>query len=138
MTGYTGRCLCQAVTFRVSAEPQFTGHCHCLDCQKSTGTGHASYAFFELSGVHIKGVTSAYESRADSGATMTRRFCPRCGSRLFGHSSRMPDAIGIMLATFDDPDAFIPTTSLYASKHRKWDPPATDTKAFAEGRPSRD
>ena len=37
----TGRCVCDAVRYRLDAPPLFTHACHCLDCQKKTGTAFA-------------------------------------------------------------------------------------------------
>ena len=42
----TGKCLCGAVSYTLKAAPQMTGQCHCKDCQRASGTGHMSLAFF--------------------------------------------------------------------------------------------
>lgn len=39
-----GGCLCGAVRYEASAEPVFSGHCYCVDCQKETGGGHSTVA----------------------------------------------------------------------------------------------
>ncbi len=38
MTDMQGGCLCGKVRYTISAEPVFTGVCHCTDCQKATGS----------------------------------------------------------------------------------------------------
>jgi hypothetical protein len=40
---YTGGCACGAIRFEIIAEPLFQNHCQCLDCQRTSGTGHGSY-----------------------------------------------------------------------------------------------
>ena len=137
MATLTGSCLCGAVSFETRAEPPFIGHCHCRDCQKVGGAGHSSYAFFPAEAVQVEGDTRGFDVNADSGATMTRYFCPQCGSRLFGRSSRLPDFFGIMLTAFDEPDAFTPTISLFTASRRRWDTVAPDTRAFEEDVPRR-
>lgn len=130
-----GRCQCGAVTFDVEAEPQLVGHCYCRDCQKSSGAGHVSYVFLAADGVRIEGETHSFESNSNSGATMTRHFCPTCGSRLFGRSSNLPEMIGITLVSFDDPDAFLPTLSIYTTRRCQWDDLPDATTTFDEGLP---
>src|SRR5215472_15595439 len=38
MAEIVGGCLCGQVRYSGTAEPMFTGVCHCKDCQKETGT----------------------------------------------------------------------------------------------------
>ena len=34
---FSGGCRCGSARYRCSAEPTFTGHCHCRDCQYASG-----------------------------------------------------------------------------------------------------
>ena len=57
MTRYTGGCLCGAVRYSVDAEP-LPGRqllCHCVDCQKHTGTAFLSAMAFPSDAVAITG-----------------------------------------------------------------------------------
>ena len=36
----TGGCLCGAVRYESAGEPVFSLHCHCRDCQRSSGTAY--------------------------------------------------------------------------------------------------
>ena len=47
----TGRCLCGAVQFTISAEPLGTGQCHCKDCQPERGP-------YKTDGPHVPDVFS--------------------------------------------------------------------------------
>ena len=39
----TGSCLCRAVTYEFDQSSLISAHhCHCSDCQKSTGSGKAT------------------------------------------------------------------------------------------------
>ena len=42
----TGGCACGAVRYECSQAPMFTWKCHCLECQRSTGTGAAVNVVF--------------------------------------------------------------------------------------------
>lgn len=127
---HAGRCLCGSVTFEVTADPIMAGHCHCRDCQRSSGAGHVSMMAFPAEAIRVKGRTASYQSRADSGATVTREFCPSCGSRLFGSSSAMPGMRTAHATAFDDPAVFKPMMSVYARRRQPWDALAEGVPAF--------
>lgn len=117
----TGQCLCGKVKFTISSEPLRMAQCHCDDCRKLTGTGHASNAFFKVDDVDIKGETQSYDSVTDSGSTITRHFCPICGSRLFGTNSTSIDIIGISVGTLEDSSWFKPELIVYNKRKPDWD-----------------
>ena len=82
MARYTGGCLCRAVRYSIDAEP-IAGRqilCHCVDCQKHTGTAFVSGMAFPADSVVITGEMTTYTMPGGSGEPMNRRFCTRCGS----------------------------------------------------------
>jgi hypothetical protein len=121
----TGRCLCGAVTFTVKAAPVGTGQCHCKDCQRASGTGHMSLAFFKREDIEIRGETRSFAARADSGNTNTRHFCPACGGRLFGENSARAGLMGIAVGAIDDNSWYRPQRVVYVKDRPAWD--VTDT-----------
>ncbi len=116
-----GKCLCGSVKYTILSTPVRMGQCHCDHCRKSTGTGHSSNAFFKKSDVTIEGETSSYDSITDTGSTITRHFCPKCGSRLFGTSSLVTDIISVSAGTLDDSSWFKPNAIVYNKRKPKWD-----------------
>lgn len=84
-----GRCLSGAVTVAVEGVPVRMAQCHCIDCRRASGTGHASNAIFDNKDVRIEGTTQSFTVKADSGTDYTRHFCPTCGARIYGtHTGR--------------------------------------------------
>ena len=78
----TGGCLCGAVRFRSSAAPIAVRTCWCRLCQ-ALGAGSATVnACFPTEAVTLEGEMTAYETTADSGNRMIRRFCPKCGTQI--------------------------------------------------------
>ena len=116
-----GRCLCGKVNYTISAAPRVVSQCHCDDCRRATGTGHASNAFFKTNDVHIKGETSSFESIADSGSTVIRYFCPSCGSLLFGVLGNVKNVVAVAVGTIDDSSWFKPTAIVYNKRKPHWD-----------------
>ncbi len=117
----SGQCLCGKVSYQIFSQPVRMGQCHCDDCRKSTGTGHISLAFFDQNAVEIKGETSSYASKTDSGSTVTRHFCPNCGSPLFGFNSKSVGFIGITVGTLSDSSWFKPEFIVYHKRKPLWD-----------------
>lgn len=116
-----GSCLCGKVKYTIATPPIRMGQCHCEDCRKSTGTGHASNAFFEKNDVNITGETHTYDSITDTGSTITRHFCPVCGSRLFGESSIFTHIIGVAVGTLNDSSWFKADAIVYSKSKPIWD-----------------
>lgn len=117
----TGHCLCGAVTYTIKSEPVRMAQCHCKHCQRASGTGHMSLAFFNKDDVDIQGETASYGVTADSGNINTRHFCPKCGSRIFGENSARPGVVGISVGCIDEHDWFEPQAIVYARDRPRWD-----------------
>lgn len=120
-TKITGGCLCGQVHFEITADPIMGVHCHCLDCQKSSGSGHTEHLLFPKPAAKITGKVSEYKNKADSGNMKTSAFCPTCGSPVYGTSTGMPDMLTVRAGTLDNPDIFRPQMAVYAIRRRSWD-----------------
>jgi len=127
----TGKCLCGAVSYTINSdEPLRMAQCHCKDCQRASGGGHMSLAFFKADDVEIKGETMSYGAIAESGNTNTRHFCPKCGSRVYGENSARPGLIGISVGCVDDNSWFEPAAIVYAKDRPNWDQTSTEIPNF--------
>ena len=116
-----GQCQCGDVRLKVKGKPLRMAQCHCRDCQRATGTGHASNATFRQADVSITGATHSFATTADSGNTLTRHFCPRCGSRIFIVNSARPAMVTVTAGIFDDSSWFEPQAVLYTKYRPRWD-----------------
>lgn len=126
----TGHCLCGAVSFTLKQAPQMTGQCHCKDCQRASGTGHMSLAFFSRDDVELKGETGSFAVKADSGNINTRHFCPKCGGRIFGENSARPGMVGIAVGAIDDNAWYQAQRVVYVKDQPSWDVTPTDVPRF--------
>ena len=116
-----GGCLCGAVRFKVAGAPIRMAQCHCLDCQRASGTGHMSNAIFRVADVTLTGKTASFASSSDSGNVLTRHFCPTCGGRVFLYNKARPDMIVMAVGAFDDSSWFEPEVVLYTKSRPHWD-----------------
>ena len=55
---YTGGCACGAIRYEISAEPIVMLDCQCRQCQRESGTGHASHLTFLRNSVKVEGEAS--------------------------------------------------------------------------------
>jgi hypothetical protein len=132
-----GGCLCGKVRYEIRAEPAMGGNCHCLNCQKTSGAGHAFHLMFPAEAFSIAGKTHAYNWTADSGNTVTSHFCPNCGSPIFGNSTGFAGMVTVRAASLDDSSGFSPQVAVYAKRAQSWDPVAPGIPAFADMPPPR-
>ena len=128
----TGGCECGAIRYECSAEPIMAGHCHCRSCQKASGTGHSSHMMVLRAATTITGEAAVYERKADSGNTVRRGFCPRCGSPVWGESSGFPDVLVLRAGSLDDPERFRPGAVVYAANAPGWDHMDPALRSFAK------
>lgn len=116
----SGRCLCEKVSYTIHSEPLKMAQCHCLDCQRSSGTGHFSLAFFPKETVNISGETSSFTTTADGGPEITRHFCSECGSRLFA-TNNINALMSIAVGCVDDHSWFKPQAIVFDKRKPSWD-----------------
>lgn len=122
----TGSCLCGGVKYSVAGLPNTNILCHCITCQKLSGSAFQANAFFVksvrlllpppptpspnehgsqqftlLSGSDL---LSHYESVPDGGAPVIRSFCSVCGSNLYASptSPELKDSMAVMTGGLDE------------------------------------
>lgn len=96
--------------------------CHCLECQKRTGSTYGVAAFFPRQSVETSGASQTYRRAADSGFAVTFHFCPHCGSTVFWEAARRPELIAVAVGSFADPTFPAPTQSVYNERRHFWLP----------------
>jgi len=122
MQKITGGCVCGAVRYEAKAAPIMTRTCWCRTCQYFASGNAAVNQVFPAEAVTISGELKDFESTADSGNIMHRKFCPNCGVHLFSMAEIRPHLLVIRAGTLDDHknlkiDALIWTSSAPAWAH---------------------
>jgi hypothetical protein len=82
MSKITGSCLCGLVSFEVEDDFHQLNFCHCKQCQRATGSAHASNLFADPD--NIRWTTGIeHVKRFDvPGRSISNAFCAECGSGL--------------------------------------------------------
>lgn len=76
-------CSCGQLQIECAGEPVRISLCHCLACQRRTGSAFGVQARFPGERVRASGEAATYERRGDAGSTARFRFCPRCGATVY-------------------------------------------------------
>ena len=121
MEKLSGECLCVAVSFECSEDAVLAGHCQCSDCQKISGTGHASNIGVPKGSMTVKGTLSYHEHKADSGNTVKRGFCPNCGCDIYIENSGLPMFEFLRAGSLHNLELYNPTMLVYAKQGVSWD-----------------
>jgi hypothetical protein len=115
-----GRCFCGAVRFQFSEAPIAVRACWCRDCQY-LATGNASInAIFRTESLALTGEVAEYVSTANSGNTMRRRFCPKCGTQLFSHSSSRHEVMVVRVGALEDREVGGPASCIWTASKPSW------------------
>ena len=78
----TGGCQCGKLRYEITEEPRSVYTCHCLDCQRLTGSAFSLGVVVPETGFRLAGVEPRQLSRtADSGRVSVRLVCPECGAQ---------------------------------------------------------
>ncbi len=116
----TASCSCGQLSIEVEGEPLGVGLCHCLACQRRTGSVFAALASFAPP-YKVSGQATEYVRTGDQGARFRFRFCPACGTNLFHTEEDVDDtAVSIAVGAFADPDFPPPEVSVYDSRRHGW------------------
>ena len=114
-------CQCGKLTATIEDGAQaVTIMCHCLDCQRRTGSPFGTIAYFQGQVVTVSGEATEYSRAGDSGQTLTRGFCPACGSAVYVKASRLPEITGVPVGALNDPSFPAPAHSVYEQSKHAW------------------
>ncbi|HTE56533.1 MAG TPA: GFA family protein, partial [Kofleriaceae bacterium] len=94
--------------------------CHCLACQKRTGSAFGIQARWPSDRVTIEGRVQEFVRVGDEGSAATFRFCPTCGSTVYYTNNSMPGFIAVPVGAFADPTFPPPRVSVYGARRHPW------------------
>lgn len=113
-------CSCGQLSLSCAGSPLRVSICHCLECQKRTGSPFAANVRFPRSAVTITGAATFWERTGDAGGRSKFGFCAACGSTVFWESEYLPGQILIAVGAFADPAFPGPGISIYEERAHPW------------------
>jgi hypothetical protein len=120
MTTRSASCSCGQLRLTCEGEPVRISICHCLECQKRTGSVFAAQARFPRDHVTVAGHSAQWSRRGDSGSTATFHFCPTCAATVYWEMDALPDFLAVATGTFADPNFPPPRVSVYEGRQHRW------------------
>jgi len=121
-------CSCGQLTAAVTGEPLRISMCHCLACQRRTGSVFGAQARFPRENVTVSGKSTEYARTGDSGSTARFHFCPACGATVYYELEGANDFVGVPVGAFADPQFPAPRVSIYEERMHGWVVPPPDAE----------
>ena len=119
MGSRTASCSCGQLCIQVEGEPRGVGVCHCLACQRRTGSVFAALASFAAP-FKVSGKATEYLRVGDQGAKFLFRFCPVCGTTVFHTEVGCDNSVSVAVGAFADPQFPPPKVSVYDCRRHSW------------------
>jgi hypothetical protein len=116
----TASCHCGQLNVDCTGEPVRISVCHCLKCQRRSGSSFTAQARFPEASVKISGESKVYEHVGDSGSIGVFHFCPNCGATVFYKAGPFPNLTAVAIGAFADPSFGAPSVSIYENRKHKW------------------
>ena len=130
-----GGCACGAVRYRLTSAPMFVHCCHCLDCQRQTGSAFVLNALIETDRITLlagKPEPVPVPVPTDSKRPHDIYRCPKCQTAVWSDYGRRPALRFVRIGTLDDPTALKPDVHIYTRSKQPWVALPEDVPAFAE------
>ncbi|HEU0304410.1 MAG TPA: GFA family protein [Gaiellaceae bacterium] len=120
ITRLEGGCACGAVRYRLMSEPLFVHCCHCLNCQRQTGSAFVINLLIEADRVELlTGQPQPVDVPRDDGSTQTIFRCPSCQVAVYSQYTR-PDVLFVRAGTLDDPSSVEPDVHIFTRSKVPW------------------
>ena len=113
-------CSCGQLRLTATGDPIRISMCHCLACQRRTGSAFGIQARFISNQVRVVGRYRDYMRISDDGEDRTFHFCPDCGGTVLYTLSTLPDVVAVPIGAFAEPAFPPPTVSVYESRRHPW------------------
>ena len=127
----TGGCACGAIRYRMTTGPMFVHCCHCLDCQRQTGSAFVINALIETVRLELQGAEpERFEMPTDSGRPHGIYSCQSCGTAVWSEYGGLSTLRFVRVGTLDDPHLLEPDVHIYVRSKVPWVQLPDDVPAF--------
>src|SRR5260370_7162788 len=104
---FEGNCLCGAVRFVATGQPESVVWCHCESCRKHSGAPVSVFVAFKRNAYVV---TEGQITKFNSSPGRWRGFCARCGSTLTCEAEPFPTETHFHVSPFLAPPHLQPPT----------------------------
>jgi hypothetical protein len=115
-----GGCTCGAIRYRLASEPLFVHCCHCLNCQRQTGSAFVINLLIEADRVELlSGEPQPVDVPRDDGSRQRIYRCPSCQVAVYSEYG-WPQLLFVRGGTLDEPAAVAPDVHIYTRSKLPW------------------
>ena len=115
-----GGCACGALRYRLESPPMFIHCCHCLNCQRQTGSAFVVNLLIEAHRLEVlTGTPKPVDVPRDNGGAQRVFRCPHCQVAVFSEYGA-PEVRFVRGGTLDDPSWLKPTMALFCEAAQPW------------------
>jgi hypothetical protein len=115
-----GGCACGAVRYRLTSGPMFVHCCHCLNCQRQTGSAFVINLLIEADRVELlAGEPEPVDVPRDDGSTQRIHRCPDCGVAVYSEYGS-PEVRFVRGGTLDEPSNVAPDVHIFTRSKLPW------------------
>lgn len=116
--------------YRLTDEPLFVHCCHCLNCQKQTGSAFVINVMIEADRVEtLTGAPEAVDVPRDDGSRQRIYRCPDCRVAVYSEYG-WPEVRFVRAGTLDQPSSVAPDVHIFTKSKLPWVVLPDDTPAF--------
>jgi hypothetical protein len=120
MSTHEGRCACGEIRYRLTSEPLVVHCCHCLNCQRQTGSAFVINVLIESDRMELlAGEPVRVDAPRDAGPVQQIFRCPTCQVAVYSDYGR-PDIRFVRAGTLDDPSRVAPDVHIYTRSKLPW------------------
>ncbi|MDA9220313.1 GFA family protein [Gammaproteobacteria bacterium] len=126
-----GRCQCKKISYSFEHSKLISAHhCHCLDCQRATGSGKATIMIVPKKHLKLEGELKYFEVKGSSGSHIRRGFCEHCGSGILSYAKEVPHILYIKAGTLDNSSWLKIDSNFFTDSSHDWNEPSKAPKSF--------
>jgi hypothetical protein len=115
-----GGCACGAVRYRLTSDPLFTHCCHCLNCQRQTGSAFVINLLIEADRVELLAAApEPIDAPRDDGSMQRISRCPTCQVAVYSDYGR-PEVLFVRGGTLDEPWRVAPDVHIFTKSKLSW------------------
>lgn len=129
-------CVCGSLRVTAKGDPDVVVACNCTECQRRTGSPFGVGAYYpKASIVSIEGEANSFTRTAETGRSLSNKFCPNCGTAVYWTLDMRPDHFGIAVGCFTDPSFVAPTRTIWTKNQHHWMLFPDEMPSFPEASP---
>jgi hypothetical protein len=120
MSIHEGGCACGEIRYRLTSDPLVVHCCHCLNCQRQTGSAFVINALIESDRMELlAGEPKRVDVPRDAGPQQQIFRCPTCQVAVYSDYGR-PDIRFVRAGTLDEPSRVTPDVHIYTRSKLPW------------------